>query len=199
MKIHHLSIDEAFASLQTGPRGLGSTEVERRLGECGRNEVSRVEREPLALTLVKEFGHFFAIILSGAAGLAFLADWRDPSQGMATLGFAIVGVVIVNGLFSFWQAYHAEQALSALQKLLPHSTKTVRDGAVQLVEAAELVPGDLVLLTPWANIVFGTAPISPAVWFFAAPFALGMVAIEELRKWLVRSRGRPHAAPILAG
>jgi magnesium-transporting ATPase (P-type) len=173
MKIHHLSIDEAFASLQSGPRGLGSTEVERRLGEYGRNEVSRVEREPLALTLVKEFGHFFAIILSGAAGL--------------------------NGLFSFWQAYHAEQALSALQKLLPHSTKTVRDGAVQLVEAAELVPGDLVLLTPWANIVFGTAPISPAVWFFAAPFALGMVAIEELRKWLVRSRGRPHAAPILAG
>jgi len=130
MKIHHLTLDEAFASLQSGPNGLTSAEAERRLDEYGRNEVARVEREPLALTFVKEFGHFFAIILWGAAALAFLADWRDPSQGMATLGFAIIGVVIVNGLFSFWQAYHAEQALSALQKLLPHSTKTVRDGAV---------------------------------------------------------------------
>ncbi len=43
-----------------------------------------------------------------------------PGQGMATLGFAIVGVIVINGVFSFWQEYRAEQALAALQSLLPH-------------------------------------------------------------------------------
>jgi sodium/potassium-transporting ATPase subunit alpha len=40
-----------------------------------------------------------------AAALAFFAEWREPGQGMATLGFAIVDVILINGAFSFWQAY----------------------------------------------------------------------------------------------
>jgi sodium/potassium-transporting ATPase subunit alpha len=78
--------------------------------------------------------------------LAFFAEWRDPGQGMATLGFAIVGVILINGVFSFWQAYRAEQALAVLKKLLPNATKVVRSGAVRQVPAAQLVPGDVILL-----------------------------------------------------
>ena len=40
----------------------------------------------------------------------------------------------------------------------------------------------------WGNAVFGTAPISGSVWLFVLPFAVGLVALEELRKWLVRRR-----------
>ena len=42
--------------------------------------------------------------------------------------------------------------------------------------------------TAWGNAVFGTAPISGRVWLFVMPFAVGLVALEELRKWLVRRR-----------
>jgi len=42
--------------------------------------------------------------------------------------------------------------------------------------------------TAWGNIIFGTAPISGGVWLFVMPFAVGLVAVEELRKWLVRRR-----------
>ena len=152
MKIHHLTTDEAFASLQSGPRGLSALEAQRRLKEFGRNEVVGVDREPWWLTLLKQFGHFFAIILWIAAALAFFADWQDPGQGMAALGFAIAGVVVVNGLFSFWQAHQAERALGALKKLLPHSTKTVREGVTQAVPAANLVPGDVILLEGGDNV-----------------------------------------------
>jgi magnesium-transporting ATPase (P-type) len=76
----------------------------------------------------------------------FFAEWREPGQGMATLGFAIVGVILINGVCSFWQAYRAEQALAALKKLLPNATKVVRSGAVRQVSAAQLVPGDVILL-----------------------------------------------------
>jgi sodium/potassium-transporting ATPase subunit alpha len=42
--------------------------------------------------------------------------------------------------------------------------------------------------TAWGNAVFGTAPISGRVWLFVMPFAVGLLVIEELRKWLVRRR-----------
>lgn len=45
----------------------------------------------------------------------------------------------------------------------------------------------LIAYTPWGNALFGTAPIAPAVWLFIIPFAVAMLAFEELRKWFVRS------------
>jgi magnesium-transporting ATPase (P-type) len=47
----------------------------------------------------------------------------------------------------------------------------------------------LIDYTPWGNLIFGTAPLAPAVWMFLIPFALALLALEELRKWIVR-RGR---------
>ena len=146
MKIHHFTIAEAFASLNSGPGGLDDAGAERRLAEFGKNQVEQIAREPLVLTFAKEFTHFFAIILWIAAALAFFAAWNEPGQGMGTLGLAIIGVIVINGVFSFWQTYRAEQALTALKKLLPHSTKVIRAGMIRPLPAEELVPGDLILL-----------------------------------------------------
>ena len=140
MKIHHLTVADALASLKSGLAGLSDPEAQRRLVEFGTNEVEEVAHEALLLTFAKEFVHFFAIILWIAAALAFFAEWREPGQGMATLGFAIVGVILINGVFSFWQAYRAEQALAALKKLLPNATKVVRSGAVRQVPLPSSCP-----------------------------------------------------------
>jgi len=43
--------------------------------------------------------------------------------------------------------------------------------------------------TPWGNLVLGTAPLAAAVWVFILPFAAGMIALEELRKLIVRQTG----------
>jgi magnesium-transporting ATPase (P-type) len=40
--------------------------------------------------------------------------------------------------------------------------------------------------TPWANSILGTAPVAGDVWMFIAPFAVAMLLLEELRKWIVR-------------
>ena len=102
MKIHRLTIEEAFGSLKSGSAALALDEAQRRLAEYGRNEVERIQREPFVLRFVKEFGHLFAIILWIAAALAFVSEYQQPGEGMATLGLAIVGVIVVNGLFSFF-------------------------------------------------------------------------------------------------
>ena len=64
---------------------------------------------PPWLRLLKEFFHFFSLILWVAAGLAFVAEWSEPGQGMAKIGYAIVIVILVSGVFSFWQEYRVEQ------------------------------------------------------------------------------------------
>jgi calcium-translocating P-type ATPase len=146
MKIHHLTVEEAVASLQSGLDGLSVEEARRRLFEFGPNRVERVRRESLTLRFFRGITHFFALILWIAAGLAFIAEWNDPGQGMAMLGAAIVGVILINGGFSFWQEYRAEQAIGALQRLLPHRVKALRDGKAHEIPTEELVPGDVILL-----------------------------------------------------
>jgi hypothetical protein len=62
MKIHHLTVEEAFAGLRSGPEGLPSAEAARRLTEYGPNAVENVRGEPLTLRFLKGFMHFFAIV-----------------------------------------------------------------------------------------------------------------------------------------
>lgn len=146
MKIHQLSIGEALASLQSNPEGLSGAEARRRLAEYGPNTIEKVSGEPIALRFLKGFTHFFAILLWIAAALSFFAEWRDPGKGMATLAWAIVGVIIINGCFSFWQEYRAEKALSALQGLLPDLVKVQRSGKATEEPVSQIVPGDIILL-----------------------------------------------------
>src|SRR6516164_3767481 len=152
MKIHRLSIDEAFGSLRSGPEGLSTAEALRRLGEYGPNTVERAAREPAIWRLLKEFTQFFSVILWVAAALAFVAEWSDPGQGMARIGFALIAVIIVSGLFSFWQEYHIEQTLAALQKLLPQHVKLLRGKSVVEGPVEEVVIGDIVLLEGGDNV-----------------------------------------------
>jgi sodium/potassium-transporting ATPase subunit alpha len=152
MKIHQLSAADAIASLNSSPQGLSSVEAERRLVEYGPNRVEEVTRESMVLRFLKEFTHFFALILWLAAGLAFLAEWSDSDQGMAKIGYAILAVIVVSGLFSFWQEFRVERTLAALRELLPQQVNVLREGKAALLLADQLVPGDIVLLEQGNNI-----------------------------------------------
>ena len=152
MKLHQLSVSEALASVRSSAQGLAASEAAARRIEYGPNRVEPLARESAWLRLLKEFTHLFSIILWIAAGLAFLADWFDPSQGMARVGWAVVLVILVSGLFSFWQEVRVERTLAALQGLLPQQCEVLRDGAVARLAAEALVPGDVVLLAQGDNV-----------------------------------------------
>lgn len=152
MKIHRLTSEEALESLDSSLAGLNDDEIERRLHEYGFNKIEEVRKESVWLILLKEFTHFFALILWFAAGLAFFAEKESPNQGMATLAYAILGVIFINGLFSFWQRHRAEQAIAALQKMLPHQVKVIREGETELVPAEEIIPGDVLILQEGDNV-----------------------------------------------
>jgi calcium-translocating P-type ATPase len=146
MRIQQQTVAEALAGLGSSVAGLPAAQVARRRAEFGANVLEPRPDEPLVRRLLLEFTHVFALMLWVAAGLAFWAEHADPGQGMALLGVAIVGVIVVNGSFTFWQEYRAERTLLALRALLPAQVRALRDGATVELAAAELVPGDVVLL-----------------------------------------------------
>lgn len=152
MNVAEQTPDAALRMLGSRMQGLSESEAEHRLQEFGPNRIEAAARDPLWLNLTREFVNFFAVILWLAAGLAFLAEHFQPDQGMARLGLAIIAVIIINGAFSFWQAYRAEQALHALRQVLPQRVMVRRDGRLREVDAASLVPGDVVLLAEGAKI-----------------------------------------------
>lgn len=146
MHIQSLTAEQSLASLHTAATGLAVAEAQRRLAEFGPNHVEEVAREPQLLRFAREFTHFFALILWLGAALAFFAESFEPGQGMARLGVAIVGVILINGVFSFWQEYRAERAVAALRELLPQQVMVLRGGEIVEQLASALVPGDIVLL-----------------------------------------------------
>ena len=143
MKINSLAKEDALRQLVSSEEGLSEAEAARRLAESGFNEIREVHKRHLALRFLGQFTHFLAILLWVAAGLSFLSDYLHPGGGMATLGFAIVGVIVINAIFTFIQEYRAEKALEALKKLLPFQVRIMRGGKEKQVHSREIVPGDI--------------------------------------------------------
>ncbi|MFO0649247.1 MAG: cation-transporting P-type ATPase [Polyangiales bacterium] len=129
-----------------GAQGLTASEAARRLAEVGPNRLERAASKPLWRRFAAELTHLLAVVLWVAAALSLFAGVHDPGSGMTTLALAIVGVIVVNGTFSFWQEYRADRALRSLEQRLPRRVTALRDGALREVDAEQLVPGDLVAL-----------------------------------------------------
>jgi sodium/potassium-transporting ATPase subunit alpha len=146
MKINSLSKEDALRQLISSENGLSETEAAKRLSENGFNEIREAARTPLYLRFLGQFTHFLAALLWIGSGLAFLSNYLHPGEGMATLGFAIIGVIAINAIFSFIQEYRAEKALDALKKLLPFYVQIIREGKEKKIPSREAVPGDIILL-----------------------------------------------------
>jgi len=137
--IWSLPVDQVYAALQSAPEGLGQAEAQRRLLRYGANRLPPQKRRPLLLRFLDQMVHFMALLLWIAGGLAFAA-------GTPQLGWAIWSVVLINGLFSFWQEFQAERTLAALTRALPRQVQAWRDGQLGFLQAEELVSGDRLLL-----------------------------------------------------
>ena len=147
MKINSLSKEDALRQLVSSEDGLSETEAAKRLSENGFNEIREVRKTSLAKRFLRQFTHFLAIMLWVGAGLAFLSEYLHPGEGMATLGLAIIGVILINAIFTFIQEYRAEKALEALKKLLPFYVRIIREGREKKIHSRETVPGDIILLS----------------------------------------------------
>ncbi len=146
MELYRLERGALLRHLKTSSEGLSTHQVERRRREFGPNLLAETIKKNYLLAYLDQYGQFFAILLEVAAGLSFLAHRFSPGEGMNVLGYAILGAVIINATFTFWQEYRADKAMEELLKLMPTLVNVRRQGEVAQVPAAELVPGDIMLL-----------------------------------------------------
>ncbi len=140
-----VSPEEALADLVTVRYGLTDAEAVERLEQVGPNRFPRPRGPTLGRRLVEQLVHFFALMLWIAAGLAFVG-------GLPEIGVAIIVVILVNGAFSFVQEYRTERTVRSLSALLPERAVVRREGRKLNIPAAELVPGDIVLLSEGERI-----------------------------------------------
>ncbi len=136
---HTLSSTAVEHALQSGPDGLQANEVERRIIRYGRNQLAPPKRRGPFLRLLMQFHNILLYVMLAAAVItASLGHWVDTG--------VLIAAVVINAIIGFIQEGKAEAALDAIRAMLsPHAT-VIRDGERREIDAAELVPGDRVLL-----------------------------------------------------
>jgi sodium/potassium-transporting ATPase subunit alpha len=146
VRIHSLTVEQALASLNSFVRRPGRGEAARRLAEFGPT-CSRKSSNSTCCCASRRNSPISSPSSCGSApACRSLPSISTPAREWRSLGLAIVGVIIINGVFSFWQEYKAERAVAALRQLLPQKVKALRAGEIVGLLASELVPGDIVLL-----------------------------------------------------
>ena len=122
--------------LHCGTDGLSSQEAQQRLSQYGRNELTEQKTSALVKFLMYFWGPIPWMIEIAAILSALVRHWDD---------FTIIMVLLVfNAAIGFWQEFKAANALDALRSQLALKARALRDGKWGEVDAAELVPGDVI-------------------------------------------------------
>ncbi|WP_424886094.1 cation-translocating P-type ATPase [Streptomyces sp. SAI-126] len=146
--VQELTASEVFTHLGTSRRGLSADRARAGLERYGANEMPRTRRRSVWRQLGAQFTDLFAVVLVVASGITFLAYWLEEPRDVGTLqlAVAILGVVVLNAAIGFAQEYSAERTAQALEAMVPHACRVLRDGRRLEVPARDLVPGDVVVL-----------------------------------------------------
>ena len=136
---HALAPEACLEGLSASAHGLDEVEAARRLAVHGANCLPTPAGRSLLARIASQFNNVLIYALIASAGVTALLDhWVDTA--------VIVAVVIVNAVIGFIQEGRAEEAMAAIRNMLaPHAT-VVRGGERRSIDAADLVPGDIVII-----------------------------------------------------
>jgi len=139
MNWHCLTSKEIFNLTGSSMNGLTREKAALNLAEFGLNELQEKKKKPAWLLFLAQFSDFMILVLLAAAIIAGIA-------GDITDTIIILIIVVLNAIVGFVQEYKAEKAMEALKKIAAFQAQVIRNGETFTISAAELVPGDLVLL-----------------------------------------------------
>jgi len=137
---HELEETELLATLDTDPEtGLSGDEAGKRREQFGPNQLTAQQGQgPLMRFLLQFHQPLVYILLAAVAITLWLGEWIDS--------LVIFAVVLINAIVGFLQEAKAIKALEALVKVMHSMARVIRGGKTREMPAAELVPGDIVLL-----------------------------------------------------
>jgi len=139
MYFHQKSDEETLAELRSSRSGITADEAQERLTKYGPNELVEKKKKTLFMMFLGQFSDFMILVLIAAAIISGII-------GEASDTIAIIVILILNAALGFTQEYRAEKAMAALKKMAASFATVLRSNEHCAVPAAELVPGDIVLL-----------------------------------------------------
>jgi Mg2+-importing ATPase len=132
-------LSETLASLRTSPAGLSAADAAARLAATGPNRIEAAPGHRWIAAILDRFRNPLMLVLLAAA--AFSAVTHDPAS------FAIITtILLLSVLIDVVQEHQAEDAAAALRQRVALHVRVLRDGAERELPAADLVPGDVVML-----------------------------------------------------
>lgn len=136
---HAQDVESLLRDLKSSPDGLSADEARRRLAEHGPNRLTpRAKRSALVRLLSHFHNILIYVLLAAGVGTLVLGKYIDT--------FVILAVVVINAVIGFLQEGRAEKALDAIRNMLSLEATVLRGGQRQLIDATEIVPGDIVVL-----------------------------------------------------
>lgn len=150
---HKISLEELYKRRNTcGEKGLTSAQAKEHLEKDGYNELTPPKTTPEWIKFCKQlFGGFSTLLWIGAI-LCFIAYTIEASNNANAmkdnlyLGIVLASVVIITGIFSYFQEQKASNIMDSFKNMVPDKASVVRDGQTQVVLAKELVVGDIVFV-----------------------------------------------------
>ncbi|MDE6273525.1 MAG: cation-translocating P-type ATPase [Clostridiales bacterium] len=152
MEQYQSEVSEVLEKVQSSPRGLTATEADRRLAQNGKNALKEQKKHSLIGLFFAQFKDLMSIILIAAAFLSgILAFLTGDKSELADTGILLF-IILLNAIVGFLQQFRADSAIDKLKTLSKATAKVVRDGKVIVVEAEDLVLGDIIELEEGARV-----------------------------------------------
>jgi Ca2+-transporting ATPase len=146
---HALDVEQSLTAVASSRDGLSSSEARSRLQRYGPNVIPRGKRDGPLVLFWRQIHNPLIWVLIASGGVAMLVDWEG--EGIKN-GVVILAVVLINSIIGFVQEFRAGKAIEALSEMVPQNVSVLRDGRQATLPAANLVPGDVVLLTPGDHV-----------------------------------------------
>lgn len=127
-------------------RGLSSAEAQRRQAAFGPNLIATPPPRGAWRQFLDQFASALVLMLV-AAGAISAAIWlHERETPVPYEALAIFPIVLINAVMGYVQEARAERAAAALRQLSAAQARVIRDGAPLSIDAAGLVPGDVILV-----------------------------------------------------
>ena len=146
MKEYLKNVEDVFEEVKSSPEGLSADEAAARLEQNGKNKLAEAKKDSTIKKFFDQMKDPMIIILIIAAAISTVTEFIEHGLGVPTDALIIVAVVLINAILGVIQENKAEKAVEALQKMSAATTKTLRNGKVEVIKSEDLVVGDVILL-----------------------------------------------------
>ena len=147
MSSHSKKGEELLQELNVSPEtGLTSAQVAELQAKFGENRLREKKKKSTFRRFLDQFKDVMILILIAAAIVSFVLVCVEGNWGELFEPALILLIVILNAIMGVYQEGKAEKALDALKNMSAPHARVIRDGKESVIDAAALVPGDIIKL-----------------------------------------------------